>query len=185
MRLIIEDEKPSSHLNLECLTKYSNGDVFVETGTYMGDTVRLAKDFGFKTIHSIELDDNLFDRAVNLFKSDPSIHIWHGDSIDALIEIMKHLDAPATFWLDAHASGPLPGGKSGGSPVVDELNIIKAHHIKEHTIFIDDRRLFESAEWSYVKEEDAMRVLTEINPDYKIYLLDGHIEADVICATVK
>jgi hypothetical protein len=90
--------------------------------------------------------------------------------------------------LDAHASGPLAGGKSGGSPVIDELKIIKSCHRFvgcKDTIFIDDRRLFGSAEWSYVKEEDAIALLIEINPNYNIYYLDGHTKEDVICATLK
>lgn len=184
---IIEDEPktPSSHLNLEYLKKYSNGNVFVETGTYMGHTVNLAKSFGFKSIHSIELDSGLYMKAVKLFENDKEVKIWHGDSIDCLKEIVSFLTEPATFWLDAHASGPLPGGKSGGSPVIDELNIIKDHYIKEHTIFIDDRRLFGSAEWSYVKEYDAINILKNINENYNILYLDGHTYDDIVCATIK
>ena len=175
----------NSHLSLDYLSKYSNGDTFIETGTYLGDTVWLALEHGFQTIHSIELNDQLFLNAMKLFDHNKNIMIWNGDSIDCLEKIFKMVDGPATFWLDAHASGPLKGGKSGGSPVLDELRLIKNHSCKEHTIFIDDRRLFGSDEWSGVKEEDAISLLREINPAYKIHFLDGHIEKDVVCASIK
>lgn len=177
-----------THLKPEYLAKYGNGDTFIETGTYLGDTVHLALDCGFKEVHSIELNKELYDNAVQQFRG-KNVKIWHGDSVDCLWQIMQQRHGDATFWLDAHASGPLPGGKSGGSPVLDELNIIKGfakHWGKfDDTIFIDDRRLFGSAEWSYVKESDAIALLNEINPNYNIYFLDGHVPGDVICATVK
>lgn len=184
MKLVIE-QSTDSHLTMDYLHKYSVGDTFIETGTYLGNTIRLAKKFGFKTIHSIELDKYLFDEATNLFKEDSSIFIHHGDSIDILKKILPELQVSATFWLDAHASGPLPGGRTGGSPVLDELNIIKSYPLKAHTIFIDDRRLFGSTEWSFVSEHDALDLIKSINPDYNIHYLDGHIPGDIICASLK
>lgn len=183
---IIDESKPASHLNLDYLSKYGNGKVFIETGTYLGDTVKLAVDAGFDNIHSIELDESLYSDASIIFQDNTKVRLWQGDSIDCLKEIFKILpDEPVTLWLDAHASGELLGGKSGGSPVIDELNIILKHGRKDNTIFIDDKRLFGSEEWSFVKEEDAIRLLKEINPNYNIHYLDGHIPGDVICATVK
>jgi hypothetical protein len=174
-----------SHLTLDYLKSYAVGEVFVETGTYLGDTVKLALVHGFKKIHSIELNKKLYDDAVEMFKDNPAVKIWHGDSIEILPLIIDEIgNNEATFWLDAHASGPLVGGKSGGSPVVDELNIINESECKNHTIFVDDKRLFGSAEWSYVKLSDAVETITKINPDYKIEYLDGHIPNDVLCARI-
>jgi hypothetical protein len=187
LRIITGDEPVSpQHITKEYLEKYGAGQIFVETGTYMGDTVKMALEFGYEMIHSVELNDELYNRAVEMFADNPKVKIWHGDSAEKLQEIVNEIgDKPATFWLDAHASGPLVGGKSGGSPVVDELKIIKSSPCKEHSIFIDDKRLFGSAEWSFVREEDAMNVIRSINEDYKIVYLDGHVKNDVICATLK
>jgi hypothetical protein len=182
---IIEENKTESHLTLDYLFRYGNGKVFIETGTYKGDTVKLALDAGFEFVHSIELDRDLYEKAYEMFKNEDRVKIWFGDSVDCLTEIINKIDEPATFWLDAHASGDLKGGKSGGSPVIDELNIISQHKHKNNTIFIDDRRLFGSAEWSFVDEETAMRLIREINPEYNIHYLNGHTVDDVICATVK
>jgi prepilin-type processing-associated H-X9-DG protein len=173
---------------MDYLNKYGNGNTFIETGTYLGDTVMLALDAGYKQIHSCELNDELYKNACEQFRRNHKVRIWHGDSVDCLWQIQQQRGpGAATFWLDAHASGPLVGGKSGGSPVLDELRIIK-HYIDlfpDDTIFIDDRRLFGSEEWSGVKEEDAIALLNEINPNYNILFLDGHIPGDVICATVR
>lgn len=174
-----------SHLKPEYLAKYGNGDTFIETGTYLGDTVHLAVEAGYKKVHSTELNSELFSNAVKLFASNQRVQIWLGDSVDILPEILESVKTPATYWLDAHASGPLGGGKSGGSPVIDELRLIRDLGNNESTIFIDDRRLFGSAEWSGVKEEDAIALLKEINPNYNIYYLDGHTKEDVICATIR
>lgn len=175
----------SSHLTLDYLVDYGVGDTFVETGTYMGDTVELALEAEFSRVHSTELDPTLFGAAVSKFCDNPQVSIWLGDSALLLPEIVSKIKDPATFWLDAHASGPLPGGVSGGSPVLDELKAIAASPIKTHTIFIDDVRLFGSEEWSGVKLEDALAILKQINPDYQIVYLDGHINNDVLVATVR
>lgn len=187
LKIIMDDEKTGSHhITKEYLEKYGSGQIFVETGTYMGDTVKMALEFGYEMVHSVELNDGLYNRAVEMFAGNPKVKIWHGDSAEKLQEIVNEIgNQPATFWLDAHASGPLAGGKSGGSPVVDELRIIKSSPYKEHSIFIDDKRLFGSAEWSFVREEDAMNEIRNINENYKIIYLDGQIKNDVICATTR
>lgn len=174
-----------THLTSEYLEKYGNGDTFIETGTFLGDTVHLALDCGFSKVHSCELNDEFYESAENTFANNPKVKIWHGDSVDCIPKMLEASNKPVTFWLDAHASGPLAGGRSGGSPVLDELRLIKEDTRNDHTIFIDDRRLFGSAEWSYVREEDAIALLKEINPNYNILFLDGHQKEDVICATVK
>ena len=192
MKLVIYDANdtynpPSIHITKEDLEKYGNGDTFIETGTYLGQTVDMILESElFKKIHTVELNSELFDNAVIKYKDNDSVHLWLGDSIDILKEdIVPNLTGPATFWLDAHASGPLTGGKSGGSPVLDELDIIDSSPCKEHTIIIDDCRLFGSAEWDYVKKEDAIARIMKINPNYKLYYTDGQIPGDVIWATVR
>jgi hypothetical protein len=196
----------NSHLTKEYLDLYGTGKTFIETGTYLGDTTSLAVECGYEQVFSCELNEELYESACRYFKGNPKVKLWHGDSIDCIPKMLGKANGPATFWLDAHASGPLGGGRTGGSPVLDELILIRdiTHSMNaalntdrsptddtilfpliEHTIFIDDRRLFGSAEWSGVQEKDALTLLKEIHPDYKIHYLNGHIEGDVICATMK
>lgn len=177
---------PSVHITKEDLEKYGAGDIFVETGTYIGETVDMLLSFDkYKKIYTIELNDSLYNDAVSKYTNESRVECLHGDSIDILTNIVKKLKKPATFWLDAHASGELAGGKSGGSPVLDELDIIASSKIKDHTIIIDDCRLFGSSEWSYVKKEDAVNKIMSINSNYNIHYLDGHARKDVLWATIK
>jgi len=186
---IISPPTPGScHLTGEMLEKYGRGKVFVETGTYFGLGVEAALGSGkFDVIYSVELDKDLAERAADMFKR--KAIIYNRDSPEAIVDIA--VGEPkgsepmvATFWLDAHASGPLVGGASGGTPVLDELKAIKENYSPLSTIMIDDRRLFGSGEWSGVTEQQAMDLIKQINPDYKIEYADGEIEKDIIVAYV-
>ena len=69
--------------------------------------------------------------------------------------MLKEVDKKACFWLDAHADG-------GGVPTMEELDDIKEHHIKDHTIIIDDIPVY----FSECKDQLKNKILS-INPDYK------------------
>ena len=191
-----------SNLKLEYIQNFGNGDTFIETGTYTGSGIRRALEHNFGVIHSIELNEELYLKALDNFKNEPRVQLWLGDSVDVIPEIVRSLTGPATFWLDAHASGPLPGGKYAPCPLLLELKSIageetitfengemKNAFVKStnvgHTIFVDDRRLFGSAEWGFVQEPEVVGVLRFINPNYKVHLLDGHQPNDILCATVR
>jgi len=177
-----------THLTREYLEKYSNGRWFLETGTYRGETVKLALATGlFDDIFSVELNQEMYDAVVPLFENKRCVHIILGESPDEIQKIMNY-SVPTdtvTFWLDAHASGPLPGGKYGGSPLVEELEAILSSKNPNHTIFIDDRRLFGSQEWDGLEEERVMEILKQINPNYNIVYLDGQVPEDIICAHTR
>lgn len=191
------------NLKRDYLDRYAVGEVFIETGTYHGETVRMALEYGFKKIHTIELNEELYHMNVEQFKNNPEVKVWFGDSVDCVPQILEEIgNVEATFWLDAHASGPLPGGQYGPCPLVLELKSImgeevltfngptmersfRRHPIKTHTLFIDDRRLFSTAEWGFVSEQTVTDFVLQINPSYKIRLLDGHQPNDIICASVR
>ena len=173
-----------SNLKLEYIEQYGNTDVFIETGTHLGDTVEIMKSH-FKKVHSIELNKELYRNATKRFLFDNNVVIWYGDSPEVLQSILKTINVKSTFWLDGHASGPLGGGNYGNCPLPHELEVIKNHFIKNHTIFIDDVRLFGCAEWEFVQQETVLNILKEINPNYTITYLDGYIENDILVAYVE
>jgi hypothetical protein len=192
-------EMADLHLTKEYLDRFAIGDIFIETGTHLGETVQVAIDYGkFKEIHSIEIDEGLYNKAVERFKDNPNVHLHLGDSVDILPILFDSLDHPFTLWLDAHASGELKGGGYGPCPLLFELNSlrekkfyttqegIKSEIIKQkHTIFIDDRRLLGSAEWGHVTWDQIVNGLKQINPEYCVTFLDGHQAQDVICCYVE
>jgi len=191
-----------SNIKIEYMQKYGSNKVFVETGTYLGDTVQLALDAGFDFVHTIEVNQGMYDKCNSRFQNNDKVKLWLGDSVDIIPKIVDELTEPATFWLDAHASGPLPGGRYAPCPLILELEAIygkkklqftenetkvfrEKSSINTHTIMIDDRRLLGSAEWGYVQEKQIMDLIFAINSNYKIHYLDGHQANDIICATVK
>ena len=91
------------------------------------------------------------------------------------------------FWLDAHQTGNIRTSfdQKNLFPILDEIEIIKKHPIKTHTILIDDRRSFGTPEWNYLKEQDVLDILYSINKNYKIEYLDSNFfKQDIIMASV-
>jgi hypothetical protein len=157
-------------------SKYPNR-VFIETGSYHGDGIQQALDAGFYVVHSIEIDRDNFEYTDRRFSRNLNVFLYCGDSSVHLAELMAFIDEPCTFFLDSHSPGNLP--------LLKELEIIKNHPIKTHTILIDDLRL-----WS-VKENGfdtatLKKILLTINPLYQ-FVLEGipELPNDILVATLK
>lgn len=128
------------------LLKYWN-PIFIETGTSRGNGVKKALKDRFKKIYSIELKKKFYDECKIKFKKEiqkGKVELFLGDSAICLADILKQIDCRATFWLDAHYSGADTDTAKGAEdvPLMRELDLISKHHIKNHTILIDDVRLF-------------------------------------------
>ena len=156
------------------LAKFAKGSIFIETGCQEGWTFYSAKEFGFTKMYGIELMPSFYDISVARFAGDDSISIIKGESPDVLRELCPVINEQATFWLDAHASGPdIPGGKYGSCPLIQEIEAIALSSCKEHVIMIDDVRLFGTHEWDYVERQTVIDLLLSINSNYKITYADG------------
>ena len=118
-----------------------NLDVFVETGTYLGNTLAAMVPH-FDRLYSIEIDDKLAERAITRFSDESKVRILNGNSADRLGDVLAEIDQPALFWLDGHYSGGVTGGSDVSVPILVELKAIFDHPVKDHVILIDDARLF-------------------------------------------
>jgi GT2 family glycosyltransferase len=115
--------------------------VFVETGTYEGDSVAAARPY-FDELHTVEIADDLYERAAERFAGDDSVHVHHGDSAEILGELRPKLQRKAVlYWLDAHWCGSELERNEGGSPLLAELAAI-GKLSKRDVVLIDDARLF-------------------------------------------
>lgn len=122
---------------------------FVETGTFLGDTVEAVKKH-FNNIHSIELSEKLFTKAKNRFAHEDKIHIHHGDSGQLMNKLLTALSPPILFWLDGHysssffISGEFIQTARGDqlTPILLELEVILEQGLGSNVILIDDARLF-------------------------------------------
>lgn len=172
---------PSLHIvkqnNIYAYRQKYKYEVLIETGTYLGDMVEAQK-MNFKSIYSIELSQDLFQKAVERFKSDKHIKILEGDSSLVLKDILIELESHAIFWLDGHYSGDITAKGEKETPILSELEQIIKHN-NSHVILIDDARLF-TGDNDYPTIPDLCQFILAINPDKEIIIAD-----DIIRITPK
>lgn len=127
---------------IQMLSKKLPMDVFVETGTFRGETVDLVKS-QFREIYSVELSDSYYEAAKQRFSGDPHVQMIHEDSALALRNIMPNIqDRPTLFWLDAHwCVADETAGQLSQCPLLGELEAIQTLN-QNSIILIDDARLF-------------------------------------------
>ena len=114
---------PPHAVKLQVIKKYFNKGritTFIETGTFMGDTVEEMKGIAGK-IYSIELDEFLYLRAKKFFSSAKNVTILQGDSGVVIERLLKDITKPALFWLDAHYSGTGTARGRKDTPIAREL----------------------------------------------------------------
>lgn len=95
--------------NWEKVQKHLKGgfediSVAVETGTLFGDSTAEMGNH-FNEVHTIELNKELYERAVNRFADNESIYCHYGNSGEVLELLVSTINQPAIFYLDAHWSG--------------------------------------------------------------------------------
>ncbi len=159
-------------ITLDVLSKYKNM-YFVETGTYLGDTVNNALKIGFNNIYSIELSEDLYVQNIEKYQNNKNVSLFCGDSSKILFDVIKNINSKITFWLDAHYSGGNTVKGKKNCPIINELNLIKKHKLKNHIILIDDIRLFGK---NYLLHED----LVSLSEEKKNTCLFIDIEEDYI-----
>lgn len=171
-------------LKKNVLEKYKSS-YFFETGTADGDAVRLALELGFEKIYSIEIDENLYHKNCEKFKSfidSGQVILILGDSLIKMKELLNEIDKPTTFWLDAHVDFGPKGVKD--CPLYEELKSIKNNKIDDHKILIDDVRVFGEHWGEGIELEELKKLLLEINPKYQIFMEDGHVPNDILSAKI-
>jgi len=126
---------------VECIKKYSP-EVFIETGTYKGKMVYAVMPY-IKRIYSIELDSTHYQNARRRFAGYPDIQILQGQSGEILPQVLKNIDKPCLFWLDAHYSGGSTAKADLETPIMQEMECILNHPlVSKHIVLIDDTRCF-------------------------------------------
>ncbi len=129
---------------VEALKRVLRLEVFVETGTFEGDAIEIARPY-FDVVHSIELSPEYFEHARSRFGQDPAIHLYLGDSGKKITELQPTFKGKsALFWLDAHwCVAQDTGGEKSQCPLLEEIRGIGQLN-EQSAIMIDDARLFAS-----------------------------------------
>ena len=148
-------------------------EIMIETGTFRGEMVRAVRGV-FREIYSIELSEELYRRAVDVFAAFPHINLLRGDSSDMLRTILARIDQPCLFWLDAHYSGAGTGLGDRETPILAELECITRHSCRHHVILIDDARLFDGAH-AYPSLAQLTALVHGFRPEWSVTVMDDII----------
>jgi hypothetical protein len=128
-------------------------DLFVETGTYRGDSVAAVRDI-FAHLISVELSPELAAAARSRFAGDAAVRILEGDSAAGLGEALAIApDRPAILWLDAHYSGGGTAKADRNTPIQAEIEQILSCRDGRDVILVDDARLFWPIPSEFVSHE--------------------------------
>lgn len=171
---------------LQHFTKFKN-KIFVETGTYIGNGLNCAIKAGFEKCYSIEIHKNIHDIAVNRFDSEiknNKVKLFCGNSEIYFKQIVSCLKDKTTFWLDAHISSQYGQMLAKNCPIFEELEAIKNHEIKEHTILIDDLDCFDNNMHDNIKIDDVINYIKTINENYQFEFLDSWRPNNILVAYV-
>jgi hypothetical protein len=131
--------------------------VLFETGTFLGNGVRLAIDAGFDQVYSVEIIDEYYTANVERFSDKQNVNILKGESAAVLNQTVGEIDDNILFWLDAHfpgADGGLYGYNSCEDdavrcPLEHELETINSRRLGRNDVFIiDDLRVYETGDFS-------------------------------------
>lgn len=175
------DHKLTS-LSTKILSKFIN-PVFFETGTNTGLGVSCAVESGFKKIYSIDIEERYYEMAMITFNNeqtykDVDFNFFLGDSGIIMSSILDDIDEKITFWLDGHEFYKIP--------LVNELESIKNHKVKGHTILIDDIRMLTRPEWNNMGLDIIVNKIKEIDENYEIDFVDSvNGKNDILVATIK
>lgn len=166
----------------EVFSKYPN-PVFIETGSHTGDGIQAAIDAGFQKIISIELSNHFYNVCKNRFRDNPKVQLIEGDSFKVLPDIIKNIDSRITFWLDGHYSCGNTAKGEYWAPLMQELDVIHDHHIKIHSIMIDDMRCWQEpnpVHGFYLP--DILNKLYQIHDQYEFIYENGTHKNDILVA---
>lgn len=130
---------------LEAIHKISGYELFIETGTYLGDTTLMACGIYDKVI-SIEVDPKRSmvtqEKLEKAGFTAPKVELHVGDSPDVLYNVCREYadEAGKVFWLDAHWCGE--GQEPEQSCPLDEELYAIWQWENSPVILIDDARFF-------------------------------------------
>lgn len=129
-------------------------ECFVETGTFLGDSLAYAQSHPYKMLHSVELFPEFVEQCQRTFANDKRVHLWCGKSIDLLPDILKQIEpyGSALFWLDAHLPSNMNNIRLPDEvefPLEAELRVIQANRdTRNDNFLIDDLRIYEEGRFA-------------------------------------
>tara|TARA_B110000261_G_C13097089_1_gene362456 strand:- start:1533 stop:2105 length:573 start_codon:yes stop_codon:yes gene_type:complete len=176
-----------------------NCQIYLETGLYKineKSSINQALKCKFDKVYSVELEKKWIDFATPQLKKyidENKCELIHDDSANMEKYILNNTDfynKRALFFLDAHIDNiNIKTQYKFKCPVIAELTAISKLKRKDHIICIDDMRYIRtSSPWGETQfdnyYDEMIKILKEINKNYKIDFIKGVIERDILIAYV-
>jgi hypothetical protein len=119
--------------------------IFVETGTFKGDTVNALLPY-FDRFITAELSEPLWKEVTKRFADEKKVEPYLGNSSDIIAKFSPALkDSSVLYWLDAHwCVADDTSGEKSQCPLLEEIHAIGQLN-DQSVILIDDARLFLAA----------------------------------------
>lgn len=161
---------------------YTKYNCFIETGTYLGDTIFSLEPY-FKKLYTIEFSEKYYNNTKNKY-SGSKINFILGDSANVFETLLPNITDKCIFFLDGHWSGGDTGQSNKDCPLDEEITHINNFFTNEAIIIIDDFRLFGldkssgkiGEDWSKINKDNLLNILqARIN---KVYHLDSECSKD-------
>ena len=149
-----------------CSYCHSKPLVFVETGTYHGDSTIVASKI-FPQVITFEISQTLYEGNRSKFEHIPNIQAYLGDSLVLLPTIVPSIQS-GFYFLDAHQSDVDTENNGIWVPLLQELAIILKYIKKGSIIVIDDVRLFDGPwDWKGISVDTILQLCKGIETPFK------------------
>lgn len=170
------------------LRKYKRNNFFIAMGIHSCESPANALNIGYQTLHLIDTNSILTDHARIIFpksltdnvnRVSRDYHIHHG-GIETFERIITDAKVAMTIFFSNHYAG---FGKKIDNNILDELDLIKTHPVKNHVIMIDYIQHAGTPEFGEVPVVTIKDKIREINPSYQFtFEQGGHLgkEANAI-----
>jgi predicted O-methyltransferase YrrM len=144
---------------------YTKYNIFIETGTYMGDTTFSVEPL-FDKLYTIEINNDLHRNAKSAYKGN-KITFIQGDSSIVFTSLLPSIKDKAIFFLDGHWSAGITGRGAKDCPLYEEMFYINNLFEPEGIIIVDDVRLFgkgpktntDICDWSDIDKERLLDIV--------------------------
>lgn len=139
--------------------------IFVETGTYLGETLQVMEPI-FNKLYTIEIKEEFINNVKSRYIG-TKINFICGDSSVELEKLSSVLDDNTVFFLDGHWSAGNTGKGEKDCPLYEEVTGIANNFRHTGIIIIDDFRLFgvgpnttgEICNWEEIKKDRIVEIL--------------------------
>lgn len=120
---------------------------WIESGTFQGTTTAVLESWG-GNVFTIEPEPALAAAAKERFDSSAKVTVCEGLSEQVLPTLLATLNGELALWLDGHFSSGVTHEGPTVTPILAELAAVthSLHRFDKVTLFIDDVRLFVSAD---------------------------------------